>query len=754
MEENTETILSESITKSSLPTVGVEDVFSNAVEIKDSILSKETFTINGSVCIEGKSVALDEYCDFSDFSKYEITEWAHTIGVISEEEAIDCLCQLILDRNFDNMNCLEGIMDRIAQYQKNNIVSADLENKIYRVLSPITYGTSTDDSTSSRAISSERLYVNDYFTVHYDAAGGVNAYLEAVAVANYFTEVRSAYISMGFTTPILQSGETTYHVYLDPASSSTTNTTAATARVETAANKCASYIILYDFASLNDDVKQQIAHEYFHAIQNAYNYQSGWLKEAMANWGKITVTNMSSTCDQNIISFINGSIIEEGISMPATDGYGAVLFPLAIHQKYGANAILDIYEEYETWTSTALTLAQLRQVITNGIQAGTPSGSFNEAYRAMASYMMNPGHYFANASESSINWENDNISYIPSSTTVTYTFTEQINYLTSDYYTIALPTNVPTSCVRVAVTFSGENGYIQKYIMNNTGGNNLSYITTMYGEAAFTETTMGTYVQELGFIVSNLNNSGSLTYTVNITVMPRNETFTIPASARYTERALYLATGIESDLYVTPSVTGAKMIQTLGLTDTYIRVFDNATNTELTSDDNDGFQNNAFLRVTMEAGKCYRIHVSLSPNTSTGGNAKLVITHTSYLIDNSATSISSFEDIWTVTGQTSYSQGSSIVQYHVKALVFVPPSSGTYTIKTTGNVDTYLYVLNPRVSNLITTADYDDDSGDGSNAMLTKTLTGNIPYLIFYSSYNPSSSSMVGTITIQINKTS
>ena len=73
-----------------------------------------------------------------------------------------------------------------------------------------------------------------------------------------------------------------------------------------------------------------------------------------------------------------------------------------------------------------------------------------------------------------------------------------------------------------------------------------------------------------------------------------------------------------------------------------------------------------------------------------------------------------------------------------KVVRYTPPTSGSYTFETTGDYDTYLYVIDPRShEKLVANEDYNDDGGEGTNALLTIDLDANVPYLVIISPYNP-----------------
>ncbi len=80
-------------------------------------------------------------------------------------------------------------------------------------------------------------------------------------------------------------------------------------------------------------------------------------------------------------------------------------------------------------------------------------------------------------------------------------------------------------------------------------------------------------------------------------------------------------------------------------------------------------------------------------------------------------------------------------------------SAENVVIKPEREFDTYIYVIDPRSSKLVkTNVNYNDDSGEGMNPLLTTTLEANVPYLIIYSAFNPNSLTSTQDLTVKINK--
>lgn len=211
-------------------------------DIISSIRDDDVFTIEGKIVDGEEEYDIDEYYDFSSTSKYHIAEWAYSADLISEEEKVDCFCELILDRNFENIDCLEGVFDSIQQYQLNNELSVELAEKINEIFS-VPFSNDNDGTTiSTMSISNEATYSSTNFTIHYDSSKTTSAVAESVA--DYFEQIRTAYINLGFETPKIQWFKSTYQVYLDPDADPDGTAAATTTKSATLTNTCASYGIV------------------------------------------------------------------------------------------------------------------------------------------------------------------------------------------------------------------------------------------------------------------------------------------------------------------------------------------------------------------------------------------------------------------------------------------------------------------------------------------------------------------------------
>ena len=86
---------------------------------------------------------------------------------------------------------------------------------------------------------------------------------------------------------------------------------------------------------------------------------------------------------------------------------------------------------------------------------------------------------------------------------------------------------------------------------------------------------------------------------------------------------------------------------------------------------------------------------------------------------------------------------------YARMITFTPSQSGYYDIETTGNINSFIYVIDPG-SNvaLVANQDYNNNSGTALNARLIKYLDAGVPYLIVYSAANPATLPATTEMTI------
>ena len=715
----------------------IVSISSTETVIKNEILSKDQFSIDATVYENGSFYAANDYYDFSKYSKYDIAEWAYDISAITEEEKIEYYCDLIISRNFDKVDCLSCYIGQIQSYSAENELNLELSNKIDYVLNPMHFN-SDDSIVTTASITTEASYTNDYFTIYYDAS--VDTYAEAKAVGDYFNEVRNQFINMGFRTPLLENNRTTLRVYLEPGSG---GSAAASTHyyVRSSTNVSESWMYYYNFTELNDDLRQRIAHEYFHAIQNAYNYDSNknetaWFKEATANWAKFVITGSISTANSLINTYITSQV--SSTPLPETSGYGAVVFPLVMHKKFGGtNVIKAIYEEYNTY-GTGLQMSDLRDIISAGMASCGHNGGFDYAYRSMVGFLYNPNVWYRETGYVA-DWgaPSKTIKNI-SSENGSMTFEVDVAYLTSQYFQVEIPSD-SVCMIEVSATFSNSNGRLEQY-RKQQEGHNIFYPGTNSNKASFVDSSVSRFVIYSGFILSNLGDSEDVKCTVTIKLTSQDEHFTFYGTnthwmnSKYAERRTYLIEGEYADYTITFATAGTKLIQTFGTLDTELKLY-NSSGTLIDSSDDEGYDTNALLSFYVSANSTYRVRVKFHKSTTVGW-VRLAITPAFAVREADVDSMSKYEDIKNFTG-TSLSWYSYAQNNYTRVITFTPTTTGTYTIELESVFDNYLYVIDPRSSEkIVSNVDYNDDGGGNGQAKITRTLEKNVPYLIIYSQWN------------------
>ena len=226
---------------------------------------------------------------------------------------------------------------------------------------------------------------------------------------------------------------------------------------------------------------------------------------------------------------------------------------------------------------------------------------------------------------------------------------------------------------------------------------------------------------------------------------------TIPANARYTEELLNInAPQRYRDYYTTFERSGYYTIQTFGILWTYLEVNDDQGNF-LTANVDSGYvsnppyiRQNSLLTYYFEQGQEYKIR--LAPYLgSGGGKVRLAITPTINLL-------SSYRDILPLPYGVDIAVG-RLQQYSADFYTIRTDTQRLTTVQLKSDLDTFLYVIDPRSSEAISSnpndpSSFDDDSGEGNNGKITKILDANVDYLIIVSAYNITSTS--GTYIVSI----
>lgn len=489
---------------------GKLESYSSSQDILASIKSDEVFTMDGNIITNFGNYDITDYYDFSEVSKYEIANWAFENELISEEEKIDCYCDLVIQRNFDNIDCLTGIFYEIQRYSEENNISFELEAKVNKLLGANEYSPTYVPSNPY-----EGIYEGTKFRIHYDPLH-ISASI-ASDVNNYLLQVRDLFIAWGFNTPLLESSK--YEVILD-CNASSDGYAGVTMPVKYYNNVRTTYIIIYNFTSFTNSHKGTMVHEWFHAVQSAYNYDYNWFSEASATFASLIVQNNPRTEDKSINTFIKDFHTMSLSMLSERKGYGAALFPLTIYMDFGGmDTIRMIYEEYSKHEAK-LDFQEFREVIDNGMLSNGYSGGFNNAYRKMACYILNVSDpefgYGKVLPEASSCWTERKASNVITATTnSTATKTGSTNGLTSQYYKMEFPTDYRGK-INIQVSSAYSSCYVETYYVKS--GTPIIALNTKTSNSTNFQLRLGAGISEIIVVVSNLSDSSTISYTITATL--------------------------------------------------------------------------------------------------------------------------------------------------------------------------------------------------------------------------------------------
>lgn len=216
-----------------------------------------------------------------------------------------------------------------------------------------------------------------------------------------------------------------------------------------------------------------------------------------------------------------------------------------------------------------------------------------------------------------------------------------------------------------------------------------------------------------------------------------------PSSTRYFERKITLSAGQYCDYDITFSSSGYKIFQTFGTKDTKLELY-SESGTLLASNDDGGYSLNAYICYNTNANATYKVRVKFYSSVQYG-TTKLVVMPSTY-------SYSSYNNIF--VGPENWSSHSGTISGGGALLCYNAKASKTVTFTMNASFDTYLYVIDPRSTDLISSnanaaSVYNDDGAGNLQAKITKTLDANVPYLIIASAFNPSSQS--GSYTLSFS---
>ncbi|RCX14337.1 SdrD B-like protein [Anaerobacterium chartisolvens] len=254
----------------------------------------------------------------------------------------------------------------------------------------------------------DRAYTSKsgYFKIHYTLSGanavsaadtnrsGIPDYIESVGAAfdnsrNITCETR------GFKAPVLDPGKKDFDIYVYDLRGiygvMFPKTFYGTSSWEPRTSSCYicidnSYAASKGFKkSRNDCMRVTAAHEFFHAVQNAYNADAdSWWKEATATWNEDEIY----TSINDYIQYIDRVFSNPQKSLEQSN-YGGVIFAKYLSENMGGHKIIK-----RVWELQAKAHRNSLNAINDAIREINPKDGIETAFERFAACNFNPAQYY------------------------------------------------------------------------------------------------------------------------------------------------------------------------------------------------------------------------------------------------------------------------------------------------------------------------------------------------------------------------
>lgn len=699
----------------------ISSTFVDSLRLASFYLNYDSYTT-----LESKSTI-----DFSHYSRFEITDWLYNIGKINRIEKFNLYGCFFENAFFENERCLTSLYYNYKREARN--LSLNNVSNVYSFLTR----------------TNMQVYSTTNFDINYDADEFTTNYIPS-QIGLRFEAIRAFFEEKGYGTPNNQSNyKYQINIFHNPGNDGEAGYTFFDGDYPTTT----SYINMYyvSYTELDSKFNEVAAHEWYHALRA--NYYSGldWFDESFATWAGIIYDGDSEFSNGSIIDFINADVPLDTESY----NYGACLFPLVLYKDYGGHTFIKSFltkyrivsQNYTSYSSTEKFVTAINQtLISNGY-----SDTFDDALRNMHSYNYLPDSWYNDVCSTATTcyWQNSdkttyNLLSLNGSAEYgvegTKTYSNIIvSRLGRKYFQLS-PLNGKSYNVEFEITFTNGNGYAQHHETEQTGAIFIGKLNNISNSTSWHFYGLGSRYSDAGIILTNASLVDDCYCTITIHYQTIRENCTFQLSDRLFQRRFYLDSNEYAEYLVQFTNPGRKIFQTLGQSDTVIELY-TTSNSPLNNpnqDDDKGYSYNGFSIYDCSANETIKVKVRFY-NSSSNGFIKLIITNSNNFANNQ-NGIQQFSDIIEIVHDNFYF-GSWCTQYKTELLLYHPSTSGTVRVTLSSVFDNYLYIMDPTSNTLNQYGlDYDDDSGDGTNASITRYMSSSHPYLIVYSQYNPANS--------------
>lgn len=333
-------------------------------------------------------------------------------------------------------------------------------------------------ATSMPQLEKQAYSPSGYFRVHYTLKGrhavpeadsnkdGIPDYVDRAGAA--FDHVKRVTCGeRGFREPIIDKGEKAFNIYIYDLNGVYGMTQAISSYksqadgIRTASGRICidnSYGTDKGFKNSRDDsMRVTAAHEFFHAVQLAYNADADkWWKEASATWNEDEIYNSVNDYFRYI-----GEMLTAPEKPLDKKSYGAVVFAKYLSERlYGHEIIKRIWERQSTQTNSLAAIDSVLRARKYGQDAG-------RAFDGFTACNFNPSQYYAegNQWQSAVKIKERHESY------PVVQKQDRIDHLSSSYYVFKPSSKEKSGDLRITVEAYGNTRWGMKLQKKQKGGN-------------------------------------------------------------------------------------------------------------------------------------------------------------------------------------------------------------------------------------------------------------------------------------------
>ena len=456
---------------------------------------------------------------------------AHRLGMLDEHTKIRYLLHALYDgsalpgdyRSSIPVKSGTGFIEEIKRYMEREDAEPETAEAARQAL-------------ASSVPALDRVYRSPggYFDIHYTLSGNdavaarpgsrqaVPPYIEQVGRA--FDEVRSfTCSSRGFREPVLQAGKKSYDVYVfdQKGKYGVTYSSGTFGESGSRARTSSSYICIdnsyskekgFD-KSREDCMKVTAAHEFFHAVQYAYNVDAdGWWKEASATWNEDEVYTGVNDYLRYIPRYLSAPYrpLDES-------SYSGVIFAKFLSENYGGNNVIKrIWEIQSTGVGNSIA------AIDRALREGGEGRDLGNVFNRFSAYNIDPSQYYKEGGlwKASAAIQNTYSGY---PVTLNY---GRLNHLSSDYQLFKPDGSGTAGVLRITVGGAGEGrwGFKLQSKKKKDGRYTLTEVSSRasFDKAVITLGKFGETYESCCLIPSNLEKDrDSLRYSYNVETVPK-----------------------------------------------------------------------------------------------------------------------------------------------------------------------------------------------------------------------------------------